>query len=143
MKTALFVCIHNSARSQMAEAFVNAQCVGSLLAFSAGLERGTLNPTVVEAMRELGYDISRNRSKSVDDPEIRLRSFDYVVTVCDDAVADACPIVPTNGTRLHWPFPDPAQFRGDADAGLLRTRRVRDAIAAKVAAWCSDVCLAL
>ena len=139
-KSVLFVCIHNSARSQMAEAFVNARCAGSLTAYSAGLERGTLNRTVVDAMREIGYDISANETKSVDDPAVRAREYHFVVTVCDEASAEACPIYPTTGTRLHWSFPDPSSFTGSPGERLHRTREVRDAISARVVAWCAQVC---
>ncbi len=138
-RTVLFVCIHNSARSQMAEAFVSARHGGQLRAFSAGLEAGTLNPLVVEAMREVGIDISGNASKSVDDPGIRERDYDFVVTVCDEASAEACPIYPTRGERLHWSFADPSEFAGSHDERLARTREVRDAIAARIDAWTASV----
>ena len=139
-KSVLFVCIHNSARSQMAEAFVNDRCSGRLQAFSAGLEAGSLNPVVVEVMREAGLDISQNRSKSVDDPAIRAREYDYVVTVCDESSAQACPIYPATGERLHWPFPDPSGFSGSLEDRLARTREVRDAIAARIRHWCVTAC---
>ena len=135
----LFVCIHNSARSQMAEAFVNERYGDRLRAYSAGLEAGKLNPTVVEAMRELGIDISGNRTKAVNDPEIRARAYDYVVTVCDESSAEACPVVPALGARLHWSFPDPSAFGGTPDERLARTRDVRDAIAERVGAWCASL----
>jgi arsenate reductase (thioredoxin) len=137
-RTVLFVCIHNSARSQMAEAFVNAHS-RSLRAFSAGLEAGRLNRVVVHVMRELGIDIASNRTKSVADPEVAARAYDYVVTVCDEASAEACPIYPTRGTRLHWGFPDPSAFTGDAASRTERTRQVRDAIRAQVDAWLTSV----
>jgi len=140
MKSVLFVCIHNSARSQMAEAFVNARCGNVLRAYSAGLERGTLNPTVVAAMAETGHDIAGNMTKSVDDEQIRARTYDYVVTVCDEASAEACPIYPTSGERLHWSFPDPSWFAGTDEERLGRTREVRDAIAGRIDAWCAEVC---
>jgi arsenate reductase (thioredoxin) len=136
--TVLFVCIHNSARSQMAEAFVNAGDSG-LRAYSAGLEAGALNPVVVEAMREVGIDISGNRSKSVDDADIRSRDYDYVVTVCDEASAEACPIYPTRGERLHWSFADPSSFTGTFEERLARTRGVRDAIGTRVDAWATSL----
>lgn len=136
--TVLFVCIHNSARSQMAEAFVNAGDSG-LRAYSAGLEAGVLNPVVVEAMREVGIDISGNRSKSVDDADIRSRDYDYVVTVCDEASAEACPIYPTRGERLHWSFADPSSFTGTFEERLARTRGVRDAIGTRVDAWATSL----
>ena len=134
-ETVLFVCIHNSARSQMAEAFVNARHGDRLRAYSAGLEAGTLNPTVVAALRGEGIDIAAHRSKSVTDPEIRARAYDYVITVCDEASAEACPVYPTRGTRLHWSFADPSSFTGTPAARLARTCEVRDAIARRVEAW--------
>lgn len=137
-RNVLFVCIHNSARSQMAEAFVNARGE-SLRAFSAGLEAGGLNPVVVDVMREVGIDIGGNRTKSVADPDIASRAYEYVVTVCDEASAEACPIYPTRGTRLHWGFPDPSAFTGDAASRTERTRQVRDAIRAQVDAWLASV----
>jgi arsenate reductase len=140
VKSVLFVCIHNSARSQMAEAFVNANCGATLRAYSAGLEGGTLNRTVVATMAELGIDIASNETKTVDDVRVAGRAYDYVVTVCDEAAAEACPIVPTRGERLHWTFPDPSSFHGTDEDRLRRTRAVRDAIAARVAAWCTQVC---
>ena len=124
----------------MAEAFVNARCAGHLGAYSAGLERGTLNPVVVDAMNELRYDLSQNETKSVSDEGIVGRAYDYVVTVCDEASAEACPIVPTRGARLHWSFPDLSAFGGSYDDRLTRTRAVRDEIAARVIAWCAEVC---
>ena len=133
-RSVLFVCIHNSARSQMAEAFVNARG-GSLRAYSAGLEAGRLNPIVVGVMREAGIDIAGNRTKSVADPEIASRAYDFVVTVCDEASAEACPIVPVRGARLHWSFPDPSAFIGDLESRTERTRDVRDAIRARVDGW--------
>jgi arsenate reductase len=140
MKSVLFVCIHNSARSQMAEAFVNAECSGTVQAYSAGLEPGTLNPNVIAVMRELGHDLSRNAVKSVNDEAVRARDYDYVVTVCDEASAQACPIYPTRGERLHWSFPDPSSFGERSDAPA-RTREVRDEIAARVLDWCATACV--
>jgi arsenate reductase (thioredoxin) len=135
VNTVLFVCIHNSARSQMAEAFVNARHGDAFRAYSAGLEAGALNPLVVEAMREVGIDIATNRSKSVADAEVRARDYDYVVTVCDEASAEACPIYPTRGERLHWSFADPSAFIGTPEERLARTRTVRDEIAQRVDVW--------
>ncbi|MDB5042620.1 MAG: arsC [Candidatus Eremiobacteraeota bacterium] len=133
--TVLFVCIHNSARSQMAEAFVNARHGDRLRAYSAGLEAGSLNPVVVDAMREVGADISGNRSKSVNDGDIRSREYDFVVTVCDESSAQACPIYPTRGERLHWSFADPSSFDGTPEERLARTREVRDEIAGRIDTW--------
>ena len=132
---ALFVCIHNSARSQMAEAFAQKRLGDRVNVISAGLERGTLNPIVVEVMREKGFDLSSNTAKSLDDIDWRSRKFAYVITVCDDASAEACPAVPTTGARLHWSFADPSKFVGTKDERLEQTRTVRDEIEKAVSAW--------
>lgn len=139
LPTVLFVCIHNSARSQIAEALANARYGDRLRAYSAGLEAGSLNPTVVDAMREIGLDISGNRSKSVNDGDIRSREYDYVVTVCDEATGQICPIYPTRGERLHWSFVDPSSFTGTAEERLARTREVRDAIVRHLDSWISSL----
>lgn len=138
--TVLFVCIHNSARSQMAEAITNALCSGKVKAYSAGLERGLLNPLAVEAMKEIGIDISSNATKTVDDPKILGRSYDYVVTVCDEASAERCPAFAGGGKRLHWTFPDPSTFSGTHDEALEQVRLVRRSINAHVARWCKEIC---
>ena len=109
------------------------------MAYSAGLERGNLNPVVVRAMKELGIDISGSRSKHVDDLDIASRDYDYVVTVCDEARAELCPIYPTQGERLHWSFPDPSSFTGSEEVRLEKTREVRDAIRQRVDEWLRHV----
>jgi arsenate reductase (thioredoxin) len=139
-KKVLFICIHNSARSQMAETFLNQICGSEFEAQSAGLEPGKLNPIVVEAMGELGIDISRNPTKAVFDFVKSGQSFAYVITVCDEASAERCPIFPGVTTRLHWGFPDPSSFPGTHEERLAGTRKVRDAIKAKIEAWCDEVC---
>ena len=136
----LFVCIHNSARSQMAEALMNRICAGRIHAQSAGIEPGKLNSIVVEAMSEEGFDLSRNATKSVADMIASGVRFDYVITVCDEASAERCPIFPGGGARLHWGFPDPSQFTGTHDEKLAAVREVRDAIAQKITAWCAEQC---
>src|ERR1700720_1397799 len=125
-KKALFVCIHNSARSQMAEAFLNQICGEEFEAHSAGLEPGKLNPLVVEAMAEAGIDISKNPTKAVFDMFKSGQLFGYVITVCDEASAERCPIFPGVTKRLHWSFPDPSSFQGTDDERLEQTRAVRD-----------------
>ena len=141
MKTnVLFVCIHNSARSQMAEAFLNRCCEDEFHAQSAGIEPGKLNPIVVEVMAEEGIDISRNATKSVGEMIASGQQFDYVITVCDETSAERCPIFPGGTTRLHWGFPDPSQFTGTHDEKLAATREVRDTIARSIADWCREQC---
>lgn len=134
--TVLFVCVHNSARSQMAEALANQYCLG-VEAMSAGLEAGDLNPYVVEAMREIGIDISQNATKTVNTPRVTDRRFDYVITVCDASSGERCPVVPLQGERLHWTFEDPASFQGTPTEILAQVRIVRDAIRQRVSEWCS------
>jgi arsenate reductase len=139
MKNVLFVCIHNSARSQMAEAFLNQICGHEFQAQSAGIEPGKFNPIVVEAMREIGIDISGKKTKSVSDILMSGKRFDYVITVCDETSAERCPVFPGGTTRLHWGFPDPSAFGGNAEVKLTKTREIRDAIKEKVEAWCVQV----
>jgi len=140
MKNVLFVCIHNSARSQMAEAFLKQTCFDEFVAHSAGLEPGKLNPLVVQAMREVGIDISGNKTKAVFDLFKSGKPFAYVITVCDEASAERCPIFPGISQRLHWGFADPSSFQGTHEERLAKTREVRDAIKARVEQWCEEVC---
>jgi len=141
MKTkVLFICIHNSARSQMAEAFLNQICGGQFEAHSAGLEPGKLNPIVVEAMKEIGIDISKNQTKAVFDMFKSGTMFKYVITVCDEASAERCPIFPGITRRLHWSFPDPSSIQGTHEQKLERIREIRDTIKSRVEAWCDEVC---
>ena len=128
MTTILFVCIHNSARSQMAEAFVNAMASDRMQAQSAGLEAGSLNPRVVAVMAESGIDISLKRSKTVQEMLEAKKSFDYVVTVCDAAAAERCPLFPGRALRRTWSFPDPSSLQGDEEHILESIRIVRDQI---------------
>jgi arsenate reductase len=141
-KKVLFVCIHNSARSQMSEAFLKQACGEVFEAHSAGLEPGKLNPVVVEAMREVGVDISGNKTKGVFDYIKAGTMFAYVITVCDEASAERCPIFPGVTKRLHWSFPDPSGFQGTPEEKLAGTRTVRDTIKAKIESWCAEVCSA-
>ncbi|MBI3831102.1 MAG: arsenate reductase ArsC [Planctomycetes bacterium] len=136
----LFVCIHNSARSQMAEAFANQVCEGKFEAQSAGLEPGKLNPLVVEALREKGIDISGNKTKSAFDLFKAGVTFSYVITVCDETSAERCPIFPGVTTRLHWSFPDPSALQGSHEEKLAGTRKIRDQIERKVREWCAETC---
>lgn len=134
----LFVCVHNSARSQMAEGFLNQLAGDRFEAQSAGLEPGTLNPLAVEVMQEMGIDISANLTKSVFDYFKKGSLFDYVITVCDGAKAERCPIFPGVTNRVHWDFADPAAFQGDPAQRLDATRLVRDEIRAAVLSFVND-----
>lgn len=129
----LFVCVHNSARSQMTEAFLNKMAAGRFQAQSAGLEPGQLNPLVVEVMAELQYDLSANRTKDVFELYRRGEVFSYVITVCDGASAERCPLFPGITKRLHWSFADPSSLSGSHAEQLAATRVIRDEIKAAVA----------
>ena len=129
---ALFVCIHNSARSQMSEAFMNQLGGDRFEAFSAGLEPGKLNPIVVEAMCEVGIDISKNQTKGVFDLLKQGQHYGYVFTVCDEASGERCPLFPGASKKIHWGFPDPSALQGTHEQKLAETRRIRDIIKVKV-----------
>jgi arsenate reductase (thioredoxin) len=139
-KSVLFVCIHNSARSQMAEAFLKDLCGDEFEVQSVGIEHGKLNPIAVEAMRDAGIDISGNQTKTVMAMINSGRKFDYIITVCDETSAERCPVFPGVATRLHWSFPDPSSLQGTDAEKLERTRVIRDMIKARVEEWCGVVC---
>ena len=138
-KQVLFVCIHNSARSQMAEAFLRKMAGDIFAVESAGLEPGTLNPLVVEVMAEIGIDLAGHGTQGVADLVRQGRSFDYVITVCDEAQAERCPVFPGQGTRLHWGFPDPSSFQGAHQDRLAQTRVVRDMIQTRIRDWLREL----
>ena len=135
----LFICVHNSARSQMAEAWLNNICGDCFEGHSAGLEPGTLNPLAVKVMTEKGIDISKNKTQAVFDVFKSGELFAYVVTVCDETSAEKCPIFPGPATRMHWTFPDPAQEEGDEAEKLEQFRAVRDQIRSKIEEWCEEM----
>ncbi len=124
-KTILFICTHNSARSQMAEGFVKALFGDLYDVYSGGTEPKKINPHVIEVMREIGIDLSGHYAKNVND--FIDEKIDYVVTVCDQAQA-SCPFFPGAKTYIHKGFRDPAQFEGTEEKILEQTRRVRDEI---------------
>ena len=136
----LFICVHNSARSQMAAALMNESCGEFFEAESAGLEPGTLNPLAVEALQELGIDISQNKTQSVFEVWKSGKMFTYVITVCSEAEAEGCPIFAGVTTRLHWPFPDPARFEGTPGEKGRRARDLRDMIQAEIDHFCQEHC---
>lgn len=132
----LFVCVHNSARSQMAEAWLNHLCGDVFEAESAGLEPGKLHPLTIEVMKEVGLDISHKKTQSVFDLVKAGRIFSYVVTVCDETSAERCPVFPGITRRLHWSFPDPAAVIGTTEEKLKKVRKIRDDIRSAVEGWC-------
>jgi arsenate reductase len=137
----LFICVHNSARSQMAAALLNQTCGEFFEAQSAGLKPGTINPLVVEALHELAIDISKNTTQRVFSVWKSGQIFQFVVTVCSEAEAEGCPIFPGVTTRLHWSFENPSKFSGTHEERLERTRRVRDEIRAKIDSFCEEHCV--
>lgn len=134
----LFICVHNSARSQMAEAFLNAYGSDRFAAESAGLEPGVLNPLVVKAMAEMGFDIAAKKTRGAFDLLRRGEWYSWVITVCDESQAEACPIFPGAGRRQHWSFPDPSAFNGSENEKMEQVRQLRDRIAAKVRMWLEE-----
>jgi arsenate reductase (thioredoxin) len=139
-KRVLFVCVHNSARSQMAEAFLDSLAGYRFEAMSAGLEPGVINPLAVEVMKEVGIDISQKKVKSAFELYERGELFSYVIAVCDEASAQMCPLYPGLSTKqMHWSFPDPSTFIGTHEEKLAQMRAVRDAIKKKIKAWFKEL----
>ncbi len=126
----LFLCVHNSARSQMAEGLLRSMGGGAVDVKSAGLLAGGLRPEAVAVMHELGLDISAQRSKSIE--ELAGERFDVVVTTCEEA-KEACPSFPGARETLHWDMPDPSAVPGDEPTRLEAFREVRDELLAYVA----------
>jgi arsenate reductase len=135
----LFVCVHNSARSQMAEALVNHLAGDRFEAESAGLEPGALNPLAVEAMGQINIDISKKQPRSVFDVYKSGRMFTYVITVCDEATAERCPIFPGVTKRLHWSFADPSRLEGTHAEKLQQTIAIRNQIKDRIERWLEEI----
>jgi arsenate reductase len=133
----LFLCTGNSARSQMAQAFLRKYGGERFEAHSAGLEPSTLNPLTVQVMEEAGMDLSEHYAKPLT-TYLGKQHFGYLITVCSRA-EEKCPIFPGMGQRLHWPFDDPAAAEGTLEQRLAVFRRVRDEIEQKVQAWVASL----
>lgn len=131
-KSVLIICVHNSARSQMGEEYFRKFGSDLFDVESAGIEPGTLNPFVVEVLKEEGIDISGKATQNAFDLFKAGRHFSYVITVCDPEAAERCPLYPGTLKRMHWPFPDPSAFTGSNEEKLEGTRTVRDEIRKKV-----------
>jgi len=131
----LFVCTGNSARSQMAEGLLRHEAGDRFDVFSAGTHPTQVRPEAVAAMHEIGIDITRHRSKSID--EFAGQEFDYVITVCDHA-NQTCPVFPGHARRLHWSFEDPAAAPGSEEQRKAVFRRVRDEIRARIVQFASS-----
>ncbi|MGA8474412.1 MAG: arsenate reductase ArsC [Candidatus Cybelea sp.] len=136
----LFICVRNSARSQMAEAFLKRACGVQFQVESAGLEPGAVNPLAIATMKEVGVDISSNSTQSVFDVYRSGKLFSYVITVCDEASAEGCPVFPGTVIRLHWNIPDPAAITGSWEERLEAARPIRQMIADRVDAFCTQTC---
>ena len=126
-KRVLFICTHNSARSQMAEGLMNSLPDDQYEAFSAGTEPSQVNPYAIKSMSEIEIDISPNRSKNI--LEFKGVEFDYVITVCDNA-KERCPVFPGGGKHIHKGFTDPSRAKGSDDQKLMAFKMVRDEIKA-------------
>jgi arsenate reductase len=131
----LFICGHNSGRSQMAEAFLDEMAGYRIHVESAGLKPRPVNPLVVEVMEEIGFGLSKAKSDSVFDFFKEGRLYDYVITVCDETAAGQCPVFPGITKRFHWPFTDPEALTGTHDEKLEALRGIRDQIREKVIDW--------
>lgn len=134
----LFVCIHNSARSQMAEAFLNKYGGDAFEAESAGLEPGALNLNVIEVMKEAGIDLTGKPTQSVFDLFRKGRRYNVVITVCDNEAAERCPIFPGVVKRLAWSFRDPSAFTGSREEIIQQTRAVRDEIEQQIESFIKE-----
>ena len=132
MRKLLFICEHNSARSQMAEAYLNFFAKGKLLAESAGLEPGTLNSDVVDVLKEEGIDISMKKTQGVFELFKQQKQYDAIIAVCSPAVSARCPIFPGRAKRFNWPFDDPSKLSGSREEILAQTRAIRDQIKQQV-----------
>ena len=126
----LFLCTHNSARSQMAEGLARSRAGDRFEVASAGTEATHVRPEAVAVMGELGIDISSQQSKTLD--QFLDQPWDYVITLCDEA-NESCPVFPSGASRLHWSFPDPSRAEGDEASRLAAYRYVRDAVADRIA----------
>ena len=133
-KKVLFICGHNSGRSQMAEAFLTAITGDRIHVDSAGLEPRPVNPLVVEVMQEIDYDFSRVIPNSVFDYFKEGRLYNYVITVCDDTAGAQCPVFRGITERQHWPSKDPEDLTGTSEDKLNTLREIRDQIKDKVSA---------
>jgi len=137
-KKVLFICVHNSGRSQMAETFLNHLAEDRFIAESAGLEPTVINPLVVEVMKEIGFDLSLKKSASVFEFFRQGRLYDFVITVCDDSSEKKCPVFPGIAKRFHWPFDDPESITGNHEQKMASMRRIRDNIRAAIQNWINE-----
>jgi arsenate reductase len=131
----LFLCVHNSGRSQMAEAFLRAYGGDKFDVQSAGLAPRNIHTLVIRVMKEIHMDISKNTSDNVFDFYRQGNLYDYVITVCDESIESLCPVFPGITRRLHWPFPDPSRVTGTKEEKLAGIRKIRDEIHDRIMTW--------
>lgn len=132
----IFLCIGNSARSQMAEAMLKKMAGDHFNVFSAGFEAKEIHPLTIDVMQEMGYDLSNQRSKNLSE-YLGKHHFGIVITVCAKAET-RCPTIPGVGTRLFWPFDDPASFKGTAEEKRKKFQEIRDQIYLKIRSWLQE-----
>jgi arsenate reductase len=128
----LFICVHNAARSQMAEELLKRLGGEVFHVESAGLEPGEINPLAIDAMKDLGYDISHKKTDSVFEFFKEGRIYSYVIKVCDASHGERCPIFPGVNETLEWSLEDPSSFRGTYEEKLEKTMEVRDELKRKI-----------
>jgi arsenate reductase len=131
----LFLCTHNSARSQMAEGWLRALGSDRFEAASAGTEATRVHPLAIAAMGEIGVDLRGHASKTLD--RFVAAPWDHVITVCD-AANESCPVFPAAAARLHWSFDDPSRATGTGDERLAAFRRTRDEIGRRIRGWLEE-----
>ena len=135
----LFICVHNSGRSQMAEAFLNDMAGDRFRSESAGFRPTHINPLVVEVMGEAGFDLSKNRTQSVFNLYQDGNLYDFVITVCEESTENRCPLFPGVTRRLNWPFDNPEAFEGSHEQKLKQVRKVRSEIKNKIGEWLQEM----
>ena len=133
----MFLCTGNSARSQMAEAFLRKYGGDQFEVHSAGLDPTVINPFTVKVLEEIGIDTSDQYAKSLETYLGKVH-FSYLITVCSNA-EERCPIFPGMGTRIHWPFEDPAAFQGSDEEKTEKLREIRNQIEEKIKGWIAEL----
>jgi len=131
--------VHNSGRSQMAEAFLKALAGDRFQVESAGFSPTRIQPLVIKAMHEAGVDLSKNQTRSVFKLYQEGKLFDYVITVCEESAENQCPLFPGVTRRLNWPFDNPEVFEGTHEERLEQVKRVRDEIRARIEVWVQEL----
>ncbi|MCP4652702.1 MAG: arsenate reductase ArsC [Candidatus Omnitrophica bacterium] len=126
----LFVCIHNSARSQIAQGLLESIAGGKFIVESAGIKKGEISPLAIETMKEIGIDLSSNKSKTID--SLGDATYDYAITLCDEAL---CPSFSNAKETIHWSFKNPATLKGNKKEKLAKTREIRDKIRERISDW--------